>query len=856
MLAGLSCSTQKSVAQLRARVMPSAAGGTAFLPERWGCIQVAFVNLDEQPAELLASSFFEEDPTWQFGRRTWVPGRSRLTLTHPVRIPALKAGSTSCSIRTVLVDPSKKDEVLVRGNSGGLQEEVRLLVSDIPSTAIVNVPEDFIVEGNVHDLAYQLAVYAKASEHLGRRLTQLNDSILPATPEAYAGLDQLIVADTRLSDDRPALAAMRSWLYGGGHLWIMLDRVDPEVLEVLIGDEWTGEVVDRVELTSFTIEPTNRLQGPKPFQQEKKAPASMTPVMLSDVEIASTINGWPAAFWKQCGHGKLLVTTLSPEGWMQHLLTSEINNSGNPSNSGRGGPGRGRPGSGGASSPAGSLEGSSHPPSDAQQAALLDSLKSRTYVVIPPMRDLAAEFFSPRTPPFVAPVILESHVREYVGNSVPSRWLISGLLAGFSVLLAALGGALWRTHRLEWLGAAGPALAIAVSLILMLLGLVQRRSIPPTVASVQFVEPARGTDGIRVSGITDTYAPDADQTILASAGGGWMLPDRTGQQGQTTRLVWTDMNVWEWEHLPPTSGQRLAEFATTKSTDLLIQAKATFDSAGLTGKLNIAGLTNPADGVVATQIGRLGTDLKSDGSFRASQVFSGEQFIAADLLSDEQNRRSRTVAAVLSSSPRSDFPHEPTLLVWTDPLDLQFRFDDGHRKLGAALVAVPLILERPVVGSEVRIPSPFLPYRAVMGPDGVAVSGLYDFRRREWQDRSLPSSAWLRFQIPSVLLPLEPLRANVSVQVAGPVGKLEITALRGTDPIPVKTWTDPVGTLSVEITDPALLQVTEGGLLLKIAGGDSSRPTLTQSTGKANYWRIESLRLELTGKTALIKEPR
>lgn len=815
LLAGLASSATEASAQLKAQVLPSAAGGTAFLPERWGAIQITFVNLNDEPAELLASSFFEIDPTLQFGRRTWVPARSRLTLTHPVRIPELPEGSTYCSIRTVLLDPRKKDEVLVRGGSGSLQEETRLFLSDVPSTAIINVPEDLITAGGSSDSAYQLAVAAKMAENLGRRTTQLSDSILPATPEAYSGLDQLIVADNRLIDDGPAITAMRNWLYDGGHLWIMLDRVDPKSLEILLGDDWTGEFVDRVELTSFAIEPTDRLQGSTAISQNVEAAVSMVRVLASDVEVASTVNGWPAAFWKQCGHGKLLVTTLSPEGWMQHKLPTAAPKSA----------------------------------TDAQEAAMLESLMPRTYVVIPPMRDLATEFFTARSPPVVPPVILESHVREYVGNSVPSRWLISGLLAGFGVVLAGLGGALWRSNRLEWLGAAGPALAIVVSLALMFLGLAQRRSIPATAASVQFVEPARGTNSIRVSGIADIYAPDADKTTLASTGGGWMMPDRTGQQGETTRLVWTDMNAWEWEHLPPTSGQRLAEFAATKTTAQQIQATATFDSNGLNGKLNAGGLVHPADLVVATQVGRIGANLNEDGSFQASQVFGGEQFIAAELLSDEQNRRSRTLSAVLSNSAGSDFPHEPVLMVWADPLDLGFHFGEGNRQLGAALVAVPLILERPAAGTEVRVPSPFLPYRTVIGPGGVTASGLHDYRRREWQERSLPTSAWLRFQIPSVLLPLEPLRARVTVQVTGPIGKLEISALRGSETVVFKSWTDPVGTLSVEITDPSLLQISKGGLLLKVAGGDSSRPGLTQSKDKANYWKIESLHLDLTGKT-------
>ena len=443
---------------------------------------------------------------------------------------------------------------------------------------------------------------------------------------------------------------------------------------------------------------------------------------------------------------------------------------------------------------------------------------------------------------------------EYVGNSVPSRWLITGLLAGFGALLVGLGAVLWRAGRLEWLGAAGPALAIGVSAILMLMGLAQRRSIPPIVANVQFVEPLPGTDDLRVSGMTDIYAPAAATTPIASQSGGWIMPDREEHEGQTARMVWTDMDAWEWQNLPPKFGQRLGRFSTAMATTSTkrIEARVTFGKNGLTGRLNTRGVSHPADAVLATQDGRIGVELSADGSFQAlaSQVFSDEQFIAAELLTDEQNRRSRTLAAVLNPANGPRFPSEPKLMVWADPFDLRFRFDEGHRQLGAALVAVPLVMERPPVGTEVAVPSPFLSYRTAIGPDGSVASGLYDHRNREWQQRSLPSSAWLRFQVPAVLLPLEPLRAKLTAQVTGPVGKLEIAGVRGKQMVFIKTWMDPVGTMSVEIDDPTLLQVTSGGLLLKVSGGDPARPELTLSSGKASYWRIESLRLELRGKTA------
>ena len=66
---------------------------------------------------------------------------------------------------------------------------------------------------------------------------------------------------------------------------------------------------------------------------------------------------------------------------------------------------------------------------------------------------------------------------------------------------------------------------------------------------------------------------------------------------------------------------------------------------------------------------------------------------------------------------------------------------------------------------------------------------------------------------------------------------------------------DPVGALSFEISDLSVLRITDdGGLRLGMNVGDRSRPELTTASadagGKTNYWRIESLRLDLTGKTA------
>ena len=69
----------------------------------------------------------------------------------------------------------------------------------------------------------------------------------------------------------------------------------------------------------------------------------------------------------------------------------------------------------------------------------------------------------------------------------------------------------------------------------------------------------------------------------------------------------------------------------------------------------------------------------------------------------------------------------------------------------------------------------------------------------------------------------------------------------------IQTLTDPVGRLAIEIADPKLLQISEDGeLVLGLNAGDPSRPELTHTQGdrdaKVNYWRIESLGLQLWAK--------
>ena len=769
---------------------------------------------------------------------------------HPLLIPTKVAdGGMRVNFRTLVSNAGQHPEVLIRSDSGHLQFDGTLQVAkSTPVTGIIEIRKRTTEE--VEAAPVELLIAAQSAEMLNRQNTYLVDEIFAPGEESLHALDQLVMVEGRVVDDEAGLEAIRRWLFGGGHLWVMLDRVDARVLELILGDEFACEVIDRVGLTSVRIESAER-DDSRRSTQDYDRPVDFVRVAVTDVDIAYTVDGWPAAFWKPCGEGSLLVTTLGARGWMRSRTQAD-NAPTPPPNAPGGLPGGGPAGPLGI----GGQEPPGEPAADKENAA-----GQGKFVLLNSMKSLAAKFFSSRPAPLLPNTALEPQVEEYVGYSVPPRWLIVTLLSGLSLLVASLGSFLWRRARPEILGWAGPGLAVAVSVVLVLLGRHHRHAVPATVASIQFVQPVPGTDAVRVQGVAGLYSPEGGAATIAAERGGWLMPEMTGLEGSARRMVWTDLDEWRWENLPELAGLRSATFLASAVTTERLEARATFGPEGVVGHLHIGARRVATDAMLATRDGRIGVQVRSDGAFVARQgdIFAPGQFLAGAFWTDEQNRRGRLLQRLLTNPLRQDYPAAPHLLFWTDPWDVGFQFDAGRNSLGAALVAVPLQWERPSPGTQVAIPAPLLSYRAIVGPDGSSPSGLWDYRKRRWQEKSGPSATWLRFQVPAVLLPVEVERAHVVLQVTGPVGKLEIAGVGQNEAghknaVPLKTWIDPWGKLSLEITQAELLPISaDGGLLLRVSGGDPERPELTQPDPENSSnirWRIEWLSLELDVKTA------
>jgi len=806
---------QSELKRLNLDVVRASPGGVhVYAPEKWGLLHINVSNSSAQVRNVLVATYFDAEPTLQYARRLRIPGHTTLHSSVPVLIPKLdsKAGRV-LNYHSLIFDADGPNEVLVKDSNGSLIGDGALLVNfDKRITGLIENMADSPMAPNSE--AYELLIGCRLSQFLDRRIGRVSYEGLPFDEQSLDALASLVITGDRLARDVAAAAAIRRWMFNGGRVWLMLDRTDPRVLELLLGDEATLHIVDRVPLNTVRID----VESDSPHQLspqtiDHEIPVDLLRVVTTGFDVRARVNGWPAALGRSFGHGSLLVTTLGPRAWMTT---------------------RTKP-----------------PPAD---LGIPPHEHTSAFEPLLETSDVTRDFFLIRGDELVAPDLLANVVSDFIGYSIPSRGIIFGVLAGFVIAIIVAGIWLWRRQQLERLGWIVPVFGITCGALLIGIGHSNRHEISATAATLQVVQSLPGSDDAIAQGLLATYHPEGTQSAIKASQGGRLVPGMSGLQGTTRRMVWTDMGHWHWENVPQPAGQVVVPYSVATQSHQPTKVRATLGPDGLTGHI-LNPPTEFSDPVLDTRAGRMGINMQSTGEFVAltSNVFGRDQFLGAQLLDDEQARRRQVMQNLLKNPQRRDFPAQPVVMGWTPARNTGIDVGEEYRAVGSALSILPLQLERPTNGTEFVVPAPLLPFRSVARPDGRPSSQIYDSRRNEWRESASFSTVWLRFQVPTELLPMVSTRGQVSVQLSGPIGRLELLGLNDGKQQSLGTQIDPVGTVSFEITDLAALKLAENGSVrLGLNIGDQSRPELTQPNGgdsKPNYWRIDSLSLTLWAKS-------
>ncbi len=782
--------------------------------ESWGTFDFSLDNLSDSDRQARVLVFYEGRPDVQYGRDVWLPARSSLSTWMLVGPAPAQAPSGAREIDILLYDRSEgQDRLILPPGPGRERVRSRLVLyrKREPYTAIMldeDAPEAPIFgqlpqpESRAAE-AVHFARTFRSTRKLSEFVQIVNPGFLAPTAEAFDGIDHFVLASGRIGRDPAGMQALRQWLERGGKVWVMLDLVEPEVVAHLLGDALDFQVVDRVSLTTFKIQtpPTGQPVTELPVQQHEQ-PVDFVRVLLPAPERAQHIvNGWPVWFTRPVGRGKIVFTTLGPRGWYRPRTRTD-------------------------------------PPSPYQPYPALP-------VPTEPLIVMAGELQpAPEEDPFRIEAFRPALTKE-IGYAVVGPGKIGLVFGAFLLATLALGLALRKSHRPELLGWLVPAAALGSAGVFIFLGDSSRRAALPTVAVGQIVDAVSGKEETAVHGLLAAYRPDSGPAEVGAGQGGFFDLDMTGLEGQSRRLILTDVNAWHWENLALPAGVRVAPFRYTAPTGVPLKAVAHFGPEGLEGETAAGPFRDLADALLWTPSGRnLSVRLRPDGTFSAGSqdILPPGQFLASALLLDRHQRRQELYRDFLKRPAHGRLAGRNLLLVWAEPIDMHFTLAPEAAMVGDALLIIPLELKRPAPGALVTIPGPLIPYRRIM--ERGAVRPVLE------SDQSLDMH--LRFQLPETVLPLKVERARLVAKIDAPSRRVTIAGRTDGGLFEVHRIESPLDPIRVDITEERLLRLDEeGGLHLNVALSDLLKADEAGQGGfqASERWTIEYLELEVTGRT-------
>lgn len=801
--------------------------GVMFLrPGMWGGSKLRLENPTDKTIRALATGNFAGQPTLQFGTEFAMPPRTRLEVWQPVRVPdapqlAAPVGPPRSPLARPATPPATRDPAKPK-NASGLEVNSILITTAHGredqldrKAGMVRVEFDAPAMATMNDydatndVLLDFAAALKSGAGKGKRVFSVRPDDAPPIAAGWEPLNNLILAAKSPPLDEAQIEALRHWVLAGGKLWITLETVDPAFARRLLRDDWTIEVIGRVALNDFKIE-----GDAEPVEVGGlESPVDFVRVSVTDMEVTHRVGGWPAAMRKPVGRGTLYVTTLGASGWMTDWSIARE-----------------------------------------------------------PLVKLGSAFLQPTQQPPVTSKDFQKYLSAQIGYTIVGRTPVAVILALFAASILIVGLVLMRRNRLEWLGAFAGAGAVVVAFVFVVIGLLNRWEVPLTVAGAQLVQVVPEQDEAVVTGELSVYSPKDGQGPIEAMRGGVVWPDMAGQgSGDILRMVWTDIDKWQWRGLTlPSGAVRNTEVRHTVPLAKTARASATFDENGVVATLKPGPFEELRDLVLATPVGHLAPrtiggkvhgsqkDVLPAGQYirgLADQTRSLRQDIYRRLLGDapaanrpatpptyEEGPDTATVVPAVDVRHLA-YPDRPMLLAWAKSMSVGIELVQKDAELRqSALVMIPLEFSAPPPGSKVHVPAPFIPFTPARR--GRGESGLvFDAGSGEWIPSSSGATAGMRFQLPRVLLPLRVTSLKIMLDIQAPGRKVEVLADVGGEAVVLGSATGP--------TDPMVIDVPAGQAPQPdAAGGIALTLRVDNGNESSSPWQVRSFTIEAGGMTA------
>ncbi|MEQ9409552.1 MAG: hypothetical protein RIK87_17585 [Fuerstiella sp.] len=783
----------------------STGGLSRYKSGHWGLVTGTFFNKSEQPRQLSAVVTPGGRSGAQYVRSLVVPPQMSRRSSWPVY---LEEGLTDAFQFDVVVLEGDADSQQIKGISGGEFTDNfispnaagRRDPSGVPGRAGYSGVLSTRTESD-RDRSMVDRMVAKLRKQAGLLPMQafLDPEDISGYPESLDALDQLIISTPDLLRYPEACDAVRAWIQRGGCALILLDQCGQDSAAAITGTALPFTVVDSTTPMSLSLRHDAGMSHPgigdSSHQREFDEPITLVRARFESGTVHWSVQGWPVLVDQQFGNGSILMATVSPEVFL----------------SGR---------------------------DDDSLGAVADHIQDRMFRTQPEQPLLNAD-------------VLSAAAERRIGYFIPDRGFAALVLIVFTCCLGVLGWTAFRRQRPALLLVLLPLLSAGAAMPGILKGVASRGVAPPTLIESRVAHLAAGQAVLATDGVATVYNPSVVVSDMALSGGTLVRPRKPGAGPQ--RFVWHDMGEAEWDGFSQPAGtSSYAERAMIR-LDEPLKAVAAFKAEQVEISISNAETLQPEDVIVASSSpDRMAVRLLQPGRYvtSAADVLAPNEVSGETLLSQEQILHAELYNTLFAGTNRlSPFPTEPTVLFWTESLAPAVQLTESdYRNASMTVVTVPLQIAVPDADVQITIPTTFLPYEAIAGPDG-SVSSAFSNRQARWIERKRGGYTMLRFRLPEACCPFYFDSADVQLRILAGSRTVRVQSGSRGEPVDVTTLESPVGSFTIPVSADVLNSDSDGCSVIvgiSVADLDDLDPEKLNAEQDDN-WKIERVLLTVRG---------
>lgn len=749
---------------------------------RWWPMPVVILNTSDQDRVALVAASLKGRGQSAFSLKLEVPADSTIADKVWVKLPDVPAAST-IQVNVTFNEIIDGQPVLLESDDARSVQDLDLILGDSPviAAAITNVAghpsQTWEWRRDTRNHPYELIIACRESDRLNTAVSEMPS--LPENIRAWDALDNVFVNDPSGLNNPAGVAAFRQWLVEGGHAWIALDRVSPELLQPLLGDVWQAKSIGKIQLTSFDIRTKLRPDmATRPQRVERYQPVNVLRVEQTGGEVTHRINEWPAAIRVRIGKGEVWLTTVDASAWYEEPVLDP-------------------------------------------EATFRPAYVPNNWAI-----PIVSSFQQPRESEPVE-FVSTQQAASHVGYPVPSRAAVFGSLGFFTIATLIAGAVLWRRGRLEWTGWAVPAIALLAATPLFASARSSRSNVVDTLAHVQFADVQPGNGQAIIEQRTAVYLSEprplrfnvpTDTTLEPFIDTSTVAPFRWEDQPDGSTTV--DFPNW------PTGLQPVhATFAS--STDAA-EAIGKFSENGLEIEIPAsipAGLKDPIFVWPPSRADVMSPKTGSSNVFvvGADVPTVSELRLGTGMLDKTQRHHQDVYRSLFDPQSTESMIRSTSILVWSEPWSSPLDGVAGAIVKGEALSRINVRFMPSTPGTKVKIPSNTI--AAVSTESNVADTTSGRIANGQPHDPlDTPRDFQFRWQLPAQVLPLQVESAKFAIEINAPQRVVRISATTEREDAPVKLlgeYTNQNGVVVLDV-DPADLMVDSniGSVLLNIQISD------------------------------------